>query len=402
MLVVKNNIRRNIRIVFKDTYLRPSLRILSVQFIEKMDDKKLIIGITAGDCNGVGYEIILKTFSDSRLADMFTPIVYGSRKYFSHYRNELKLESVTFQLLDNMNAIQPKKLNLINCVDDREEIQPGISTKSAGLGSLQALERATKDLLENKIHALVTAPINKENIQSEAFKFPGHTEYLEKACGAADSLMFLVSPGLRVGVVTGHVPMAEVANKINIEKILSKLQLMNDSLKNDFLIRKPKIAVLGLNPHAGDNGLLGKEEIEIIAPAIAKAKTEGIFAHGPYSADGFFGNGVYKEFDAVLGMYHDQGLIPFKTLSFGSGVNFTAGLPIVRTSPDHGTAYEIAGQNKADESSFRNAIYEALDVINNRKLQKEVSGNPLVISDKDKMEKRSYSEEDRHLRGMEN
>ncbi len=333
-----------------------------------MNDKKLIIGITAGDCNGIGYEVILKTFADPRLAEMFTPVIYGSKKYLYYYRKELALESVNFQLLENINAVQPKKINLVNCVDDAEEIQPGVVAKAAGIGSLQALERATKDLLENKIHALITAPINKDNIQSEEFKFPGHTEYLEKACGAADSLMFLVSPDLKIGVVTGHVPVAQVAGKISIDKILSKLTLMNKSLKNDFLIRKPKIAVLGLNPHAGDNGLLGKEEIEIISPAIAKAKAEGIFAHGPYSADGFFGNGMYKNFDGVLGMYHDQGLIPFKTLSFGSGVNFTAGLPIVRTSPDHGTAYEIAGQNKADESSFRNAIYSAMDILANRKL----------------------------------
>ncbi|MCX6182923.1 MAG: 4-hydroxythreonine-4-phosphate dehydrogenase PdxA [Bacteroidetes bacterium] len=367
-----------------------------------MNDKKLIIGITAGDCNGIGYEVILKTFADPRLAEMFTPVIYGSRKYFTHYRKELNLDSVNFQLVDNIATAQPKKLNLVNCVTDTEEIQPGVVTKEAGTGSLQALERATKDLLENKIHALITAPINKDNIQSDEFRFPGHTEYLEQASGAKDSLMFLVSPELKIGVVTGHVPVAEVAGKISVEKILSKLTLMNNSLKNDFLIRKPKIAVLGLNPHAGDNGLLGKEEIEIISPAIAKAKAEGIFAHGPYSADGFFGNGMYKNFDGVLGMYHDQGLIPFKTLSFGSGVNFTAGLSIVRTSPDHGTAYEIAGQNKADESSFRNAIYSAMDILANRKLQHEISGNPLVITDKDKMGRGSYSEEERHLRGMEN
>lgn len=398
----KNNMRRNIRIVFKDTYLRPCLRILGLQFIEKMNDKKLIIGITAGDCNGIGYEIILKTFADPRLAEMFTPIVYGSRKYFTQYRKDLNLDNVNFQLLDNMNNIQPKKLNLVHCVTDVEDLQPGVVTKAAGTGSLQALERATKDLLEGKIHALITAPINKDNIQSDEFKFPGHTEYLEKACGAPDSLMFLVSPDLKIGVVTGHVPVAQVASKISSEKILSKLKLMHGSLKKDFQIRKPKIAVLGLNPHAGDNGLLGKEEIEIISPAIAKAKTEGIFAHGPYSADGFFGNGMYKNFDGVLGMYHDQGLIPFKTLSFGSGVNFTAGLPIIRTSPDHGTAYEIAGQNKADESSFRNAIYEAMDILENRKTYKEISANPLVITDKDKMGRGAYTEEERHLRGMEN
>ena len=367
-----------------------------------MNDKKLIIGISAGDCNGIGYEVLLKTLADPRITEMFTPVIYGSRKYLSYYRTALAIEGMNFQLLENTNNVQAQKINLVNCVTDSEEIQPGVVTKEAGNGSLQALERATADLLENKIDALVTAPINKDNIQSEEFKFPGHTEFLEKACGASDSLMFLVSPEMKIGVVTGHVPVAQVASQISIEKILSKLNLMNESLKKDFQIRKPKIAVLGLNPHAGDNGLLGQEEIEIISPAIAQAKAKGIFAQGPYSADGFFGNGMFKEFDAVLAMYHDQGLIPFKTLSFGSGVNFTAGLPIVRTSPDHGTAYEIAGQNKADESSFRNAIYEAIDIIANRKTHKAISGNPLVITDKDKMEKRSYSEEDRHLRGMEN
>ncbi len=368
-----------------------------------MSDKKLIIGITHGDFNGIGYEVILKTFSDNRLLEMFTPVIYGSRKHFTFYRDLLKIEGINFQLLDNINNVVHKKINLVNCIDDTADTQPGEITKAAGAAALSALERAGKDLLEKKIHALITAPINKDNIQSETFKFPGHTEYLENLAGAKDSLMFMVSEGLKIGVVTGHVPMAEVAKNINAEKILSKLKLVNNSLKEDYQIRKPKIAVLGLNPHAGDNGLLGKEEIEIIEPALKKAKEAGIFAMGPYSADGFFGNGVYKNFDAVLAMYHDQGLIPFKTLSFGSGVNFTAGLPFVRTSPDHGTAYEIAGQGKADESSFRSAIYEALDIIENRKLNKEITANPLQIVDKETFGRGArYSEEERSLRGMEN
>lgn len=368
-----------------------------------MGDKKLIIGITQGDHNGVGYEIILKTFADSRLLDMFTPVIYGSRKFLTYYRDLLKIEGTMFQLIDDVQKAQPKKLNLISCVDESEEVQIGLSTPGGGKGALQALERATKDLVENKIDALVTAPINKDNIQSDQFKFPGHTEYLENAAGAKDSLMFMVTEGLKIGVVTGHVPVAQVASKISSEKILSKLNLMNQSLVQDYQIRKPKIAVLGLNPHAGDNGLLGKEEIEIISPAIKTAKEKGIFVHGPYSADGFFGNGLYKNFDAVLAMYHDQGLIPFKTLSFGSGVNFTAGLPFVRTSPDHGTGYEIAGKGIADESSFRAAIYEALDVIGNRRISKEITANPLQIVDKEKFAKNArYSDEDRNFRGMEN
>jgi 4-hydroxythreonine-4-phosphate dehydrogenase len=368
-----------------------------------MSDKKLIIGITQGDYNGVGYEIILKTFSDARLLEMFTPVVYGSRKFFTYYRDLLKMEGVMFQLIDDIQKAQPKKLNLISCVDETEDPQPGLSTAGGGKGALQALECATKDLVENKIDALVTAPINKDNIQSEEFKFPGHTEYLEHAAGAKDSLMFMVTEGLKIGVVTGHVPVAEVAQKISAEKILSKLQLMHKSLEQDYQIRKPRIAVLGLNPHAGDNGLLGKEEIEIISPAIKQAKEKGIFAMGPYSADGFFGNGLYKNFDAVLAMYHDQGLIPFKTLSFGSGVNFTAGLPIVRTSPDHGTGYEIAGKGTADESSFRNAIYEAMDIIANRIISKEITANPLQIVDKEKFGRNErYSDVERSLRGMEN
>ncbi|MDB5011412.1 MAG: 4-hydroxythreonine-4-phosphate dehydrogenase PdxA, partial [Mucilaginibacter sp.] len=275
---------------------------------------------------------------------------------------------------------QHKRANMINCWEEDVKIEPGVLNKEIGKYSFLSLERATNDLLNGHIAALVTAPIHKDNIQSEQFNFPGHTEYLQARDGAAESLMFLVSDTLRVGVVTGHIPIAKVAESITADKIVSKLKLMNASLRDDFWIRKPKIAVLGLNPHASDNGLIGNEEQNVIIPAIEEARAADILAFGPYAADSFFANGTYLQFDAVLAMYHDQGLIPFKQIAFESGVNFTAGLKFVRTSPDHGTAFDIAGKNLASEISFREALFTAIHIVKHRLEGAELAENPLAFT----------------------
>ena len=341
------------------------------------------IGISIGDINGIGLEIIIKTLAEARIYDYCTPIVYGHTKLASFYRRTTGVNELNFTVIDNPSETQGKdhkKPFMINCWENDVKIEPGIVSAEAGKYSFISLERATNDLLSGALDALVTAPINKDNIQSEEFNFPGHTEYLQSRDGAGESLMFLVSETLRVGVVTGHIPISKVAESITTDKILAKLKLMNASLKNDFWIRKPKIAVLGLNPHASDNGLIGDEEQNIIAPALEQARENDIMAFGPYAADGFFANGTYLQFDAVLAMYHDQGLIPFKQIAFESGVNFTAGLNFVRTSPDHGTAYDIAGKNLASEVSFREAIFTALHIVKNRKENLELHENPLKFS----------------------
>ncbi|EDM37075.1 putative 4-hydroxythreonine-4-phosphate dehydrogenase [Pedobacter sp. BAL39] len=333
---------------------------------------KIKIGISIGDINGIGLEVILKTLSESRILDFCTPIVYGHTKVASYHRKALGLSDFNFNVITEAQLANPKKANLINCWEEDVKIELGTATQTGGKYALLSLEKATEDLVKGEIDALVTAPINKHNIQSDQFSFPGHTEYLMERSGSKDVLMFLLSEDIRVGVVTGHIPVSEVSRSITVEKIVKKLQLMNESLKKDFWIEKPKIAVLGLNPHAGDNGLLGTEEAEIIMPAIQQAFDKGIISFGPYPADGFFGKGSYKQFDAVLAMYHDQGLIPFKTIAFGRGVNFSAGLKIVRTSPDHGTGYDIAGKNVADPGSFAEALFAAVHIVRNRKEQEEL------------------------------
>jgi len=341
--------------------------------------KKLKIGISIGDFNGIGLEVIIKTFTDSRMLDFCTPIIYWSFKLLSNYRKSLTISDFSFNKVKSVEEINPNKVNIINCWDDDIEITFGQSTDEAGKYSFTSLEMATNDLLNNKIGALVTAPINKNNIHSEAFNFAGHTEYLtEKFEG--ESLMLMVSENLKIGVATNHIPINKITAELTSNTIFSKLKILNKSLVQDFMATNPRIAVLGLNPHAGDNGLLGTEEEQLIIPAINNAKSVGVNAFGPYAADGFFGSGNYKKFDAVLAMYHDQGLIPFKSLSFGEGVNYTAGLNIVRTSPDHGVAYEIAGKNKALVGSFRSAIYLACDIHKNRMLSEEINENPLKIS----------------------
>jgi 4-hydroxythreonine-4-phosphate dehydrogenase len=341
---------------------------------------KIKVGISIGDVNGIGLEIIIKTLADAAILNYCTPIVYGHTKVASFHRRSVNVQDLNFNVIDDASQAQPKKANLINCWEEDVKIDLGQSNEVGGKYAFISLERATNDLLSGQIDALVTAPINKENIQSENFKFPGHTEYLQERDGAAESLMFLVSDTLRVGVVTGHIPVAQIAQSITVSKILGKLKLMDASLRKDFWIRKPKIAVLGLNPHAGDNGLIGNEEQEVIIPAIAEARAAGILAMGPYPADGFFANGSYHKFDAVLAMYHDQGLVPFKQISFESGVNYTAGLSFVRTSPDHGTAYDIAGQNKASEMSFREALFAAIHIVKHRRETAELNENPLQFT----------------------
>ena len=338
---------------------------------------KVKIGISVGDINGIGLEVILKTFMESRMLDYCTPIVYGHTKVASFHRKALHLSDFMFNVINSPTEANPRKVNMINAWEEDVKIDLGIANETGGKYALLTLQKATDDLVSGAIDALVTAPINKNNIQSENFAFPGHTEYLQERSGSNDVLMFLVSENLRVGVVTGHIPVLEVPTAITKEKIVKKIQLINDSLKKDFWIEKPKIAVLGLNPHASDNGLLGKEEAEIISPAIQEAFDKGIICFGPYSADGFFGNGTYKKFDAVLAMYHDQGLIPFKTIAFDTGVNYTAGLKFVRTSPDHGTGYDIAGKNLADATSFMEAVFTAIHITKNRKEQESLLRNQL-------------------------
>src|SRR5258708_2286322 len=307
--------------------------------------EKFKIGISIGDINGIGLEIIIKTLADSRIYDYCTPIVYGHTKLASFYRRTTSVDDLNFFVINHPSETtgkkDQKKPNMINCWEEDIKIEPGVVNAAVGKYSFISLERATNDLINGEIDALVTAPINKDNIQSEQFNFPGHTEYLQERDSAAESLMFLVSDTLRVGVVTGHIPISKVSESITTEKILAKLKLMDNSLRNDFWIRKPKIAVLGLNPHASDNGLIGSEEQQIITPAIEEARNNNILAFGPYSADGFFANGTYLQFDAVLAMYHDQGLIPFKHIAFESGVNFTAGPHILCASPHHGTPFYI-------------------------------------------------------------
>lgn len=343
-----------------------------------MLENKVIVGISQGDLNGIGLEIILKTLSDPAISEICVPILFSSQKTVSYFRKMLNLEEFNFNPLKDFSNVHTKKPNVFSCYDEEVTIELGKATALSGKYAKLSLEAATQALFDKKIDVLVTAPINKFAMQEAGFKYPGHTEYLgDKLDGKP--LMLLCSGDLRIAVVTGHVPVKNIAEHITTENVLSKITQLHASLIKDFGIRKPKIAVLGLNPHAGENGAIGNEEKTAIIPAIEKAK-ETMMVYGPYSADGFFGNNTQAQFDGVLAMYHDQGLIPFKTLAFGHGVNFTAGLNFVRTSPDHGTAYEIAGKQIADESSFRDAMYTAIDIYRKRELLEEISANPLAFS----------------------
>jgi 4-hydroxythreonine-4-phosphate dehydrogenase len=328
--------------------------------------KDIKIGITQGDINGIGYEIILKTLIDPRINEICTPIVYGSSKVASYHRKLLSIGDFTFNIIKNPTQAHSKKPNLINIVDTEIKVDIGESTQVASEMAILSLEMATADLIAGKIDAVVTAPINKSNMKLGNFPFPGHSEYFAKAAGSDDYLMFMISPAVRVGVATGHIPISDVPKKISKSLLVKKIAMMHKSLVEDFGIRRPKIAVLGLNPHAGDEGVLGHEDGEIIFPAIREAFDKNILAFGPYPADGFFGSAQFTKFDAILAMYHDQGLIPFKILANNEGVNFTAALPFIRTSPGHGTAYEIAGKDIASPDSFRKAMYDAIDICRNR------------------------------------
>ncbi len=336
--------------------------------------EKPLIGITIGDYNGIGTEVILKSLSNNNILQICTPVIYGSMKIISRYRKLLQLPEWFINTAQDIKQVTHKKTNIINVVTKCSlEVDAGKITNDAGTFAVQCLQAATKDVLAGNLDALVTAPINKHNVQSDEFKFIGHTEFLAEACQVKENLMFMVSDTFKIALVTAHIPISQVSNQITREKIFKKLELLIRSLKKDFAIAKPKIAVLGLNPHAGENGLLGSEEMQVISPVIQELKKKGNMVFGPFPADGFFGQHSYRKYDAVLAMYHDQALIPFKTLMMESGVNFTAGLPIIRTSPDHGTAYDIAGKNQADESSFLQSIFTACDIVKHRwALAKEV------------------------------
>ena len=332
-----------------------------------MQKRKLVVGITQGDSNGIGYEVIIKAISDSRILDLFTPVVYGSSKLFGFYRKTIpEIEQLETNVITDAREAKPKKINILNCLADSVYADPGHPTPDSAREAITALDRAVSDIKAGYIDTLVTGPINKKAMSGQGFGFPGHTEYLQNQFGVQDVAMVMTSHRLRLGVVTGHIPLKNVPGSVSKEKILSKLQLMTRSLQEDFCIDMPRIAVLSLNPHSGDGGLLGTEEQDIIIPAVAEANAMGLQVFGPFSPDGFFGLGHYERFDATLAMYHDQGLAPFKALSFEDGVNYTAGLPIVRTSPDHGTAYDMAGKDEADPQSMRSAIFTSIDIFNAR------------------------------------
>ncbi len=339
--------------------------------------EKIKVAVSHGDINGISYEVIIKTFADNSITEICTPIIYGSAKVAAYHRKNIKLQNFSFNQVLSVDRINHKRPNLVNCIDGETKVELGKSTEIAGIAAIKSLECALTDILEGKADVLVTAPINKHSLYSDKFPFKGHTDFLKSYFNVKNVLMFMISPYVKIGLVTEHIPLKNVADKIDSKLVYNKIKLMYDSLRIDFNISNPKIAVLGLNPHAGDQGIIGDEEKYIIEPAIKQAFGEGIKAFGPYPADGFFGAGHYKEFDATLAMYHDQGLVPFKTLSFGEGVNYTAGLPIVRTSPDHGVGYDIVGDNKSNHTSFRNAVYLAIDIFRNRKLNFELKKNAL-------------------------
>lgn len=342
-----------------------------------ISEHKPIIGFTCGDVNGIGTELIIKTLSDNRILEICTPVVFASNKVINFYRKSVPEIAFNFASIKELSRVNHKQVNVYNCWEEEVSITPGVMNEIGGKYAIKSLLAGAQALKEGKVHALVTAPIHKKNIQSGEFNHTGHTPFLKELFGVKDVVMLLTAENIKVGLVTEHVPVKEIAQYITRENITSKLQILHASLQQDFGIDKPKIAVLGLNPHAGDEGLIGKEEEEIIKPAVKDAKQRNMLVVGPFSADAFFARAQYEKFDAVLAMYHDQGLIPFKSLSIGEGVNFTAGISGIRTSPDHGTAFDIAGKNQADEGSFRAALYTSIDIINGRKIYEDNRKNPL-------------------------
>jgi 4-phospho-D-threonate 3-dehydrogenase / 4-phospho-D-erythronate 3-dehydrogenase len=340
-------------------------------------ENKPVIGISCGDVNGIGIELIIKTLGDSRILDFCTPVIFANNKVLNFYRKSVPETNINFISIKELNRINHKQINLFTCWEEEVAITPGTLNEIGGKYAVKSLVAAAQALKEGKINGLVTAPIHKKNTQSAEFNFTGHTPYFKNLFGAADVGMFMVAENIKVALLTEHVAVKDIAQHVTKENILSKLQIINNSLKKDFGISKPKIAVLGLNPHAGDEGLIGKEDEEIIKPTIKEAKQKDIFCFGPYPADAFFARGQHEKFDGILAMYHDQGLIPFKSLAIGEGVNFTAGLNAVRTSPDHGVAFDIAGKGNADEASFREAIFKCVDIINSRKEFEAQYKNPL-------------------------
>lgn len=340
----------------------------------------IVVGISIGDLNGIGPEIVLKTFEDTRMLDFCTPLIFASVKSLSFVKKALDINT-GLHGIDHIDQLVAGKINVLNVWKENVEIEFGAETEKMGELAIKSLKAAVEALKNNQIQVLVTAPINKHNIQSEKFKFPGHTDFLAKELGG-ESLMFMVTEGLKVGLLTDHIPVKDVAGHITEKLIEKKIATIYQTLKKDFAVSVPKIAVLGINPHTGDNGVIGEEDDKILRPALQKINQSGKLVYGPYAADSFFGSGNYKNFDAIVAAYHDQGLIPFKTLAFGSGVNFTAGLSKVRTSPDHGTAYDIAGKNIADNTSFKEAVFRAIKIFNNRKQYESITQNPLKIQPK--------------------
>ena len=339
--------------------------------------EKPVIGITTGDLNGIGLEVIIKTFSDNRMLELCTPVIFASNKVINYYRRIVTEHAFNFNSTKDLTKLSPKAINIFNCWEDEVPLQPGVLTDAGGKYAVRSLMVATQCLKDGELDALVTAPIHKSNTNIADFPFTGHTPFLKDKFGAKDVLMLLYNHDLRVALVTEHIPISKVSAAITKEVLLSKLAILKETLIKDFGIDKPRIAVLGLNPHAGDEGQIGTEEQTVIKPVIDQQRQAGNLTFGPYSADGFFARGIYTEFDAVLAMYHDQGLVAFKTIAQGEGVNYTAGLPVIRTSPDHGTAFDIAGKNLADPASFREAVFQAIDLINQRKEYAENTANPM-------------------------
>ncbi|MEI7675836.1 MAG: 4-hydroxythreonine-4-phosphate dehydrogenase PdxA [Bacteroidales bacterium] len=343
-----------------------------------MSEKKIKVGITQGDINGIGYEVLLKVISNPAILEICTPIIYGSPKVMGYHRKTLDLTSFNYSIIHSASEAADNRINIVNCGDEETKVELGKPTQASGEAALASLSKATEEYEKKLFDVLVTSPINKKATQSDTFKFPGHTEYLEERLGNGQkAMMILIKDSLRVALVTGHIPISSVATAITKESLVNKIKAFSKTLSMDFGIQKPRIAVLGLNPHAGDAGVIGNEEIETIIPALKETQEKGLLTFGPYPADGFFGSGQFTKFDGVLAMYHDQGLAPFKTIAMDLGVNYTAGLPVIRTSPAHGTAYDIAGKNIASEESFLQALYMAIDVSRARIRYNEARVNPL-------------------------